>query len=123
MRLKPRIEKALLFLSDLARLGWVVVDAWAVRSGAVVFRTQSGQLPNRPEIVSLSHLAALLGLSPAVILRKLRTSSKPSPEPADATGLGQERAQTNSGPAAVLPHLFAALKPLVSHQCVERFRS
>ncbi len=81
MRLKPRVEKALLFLSDPARPGWVVVDAWAVRSGAVVFRTQSGQLPNHPETVSLSHLAALLGQSPADVLRELRTCSKPSPEP------------------------------------------
>lgn len=81
MRLSPKLEKALLFLSDPARPGWVVADAWAIRSSEVVFRTQSGQLPNRPEITPLKQLADLLGQSPPDVVRELRASNQPTVEP------------------------------------------
>jgi hypothetical protein len=93
MRLSPKLEKALLFLSDPARPGWVVADAWAIRSKEVAFRTQSGQRPNSPEKVSVDHLADLLDLRPADVLRQLRACSRPTPEPDLQTRLQLARAE------------------------------
>ena len=95
MRLSHKLEKALLFLSDPARPGWVVADAWAIRSRDVAFRTQSGQRPNTPEKVSLGRLAELLRQSPTDVLRQLRACSKPVAEADLQTRLQLAREERN----------------------------
>lgn len=90
MRRSPQLDKALLLLSNPARPGWIVADAWALR-GQVVFRTQSGQRPNPVEQCGLDQLAELLGRSVEEVVRELRACSKPAPEPDLQARLQQAR--------------------------------
>lgn len=80
MRRSPRLDKALLLLSDPARPGWVVADAWAVRCGRVAFRTQGGQYPNPAETCEIAQLAELLGQTVEEVVRELRACSKSEPD-------------------------------------------
>lgn len=87
MRRSPQLDKALLLLSDPARPGWVVVDAWAVRGRRVAFRTQSGQFPNTPETCEIDRLAKVLSRSANDVVRELRACSKSPAEPSLQTRL------------------------------------
>ena len=94
MRIDKKLDRALIYISSDKTHAFVVESVYVIRGEKVVFRTQGGQWPNKPERTLLQVLAQVLDQPIDELKGRIRACNAPLPaEPSLKARLDSRRAE------------------------------